>query len=727
MGLSQVFSLVIEGNGASFRVFRLKGRERIHAPFVFEVTCAPGPDAPAPIDAEAILTRAARLTWTLGDGNPRVVEGMVDRVEAMHGGLRLSIVPRVAELADAVNYRVFLQKDAAQIVEEVLNERQLVVERRLSRALALRPQCVQAFESDLAFVSRLLSEEGIAWWLRPGAEDTIVLSDRGSGHDDIPGEATLRVVEDAGLAFAESVTKIRLRAAVVSSKVSMRDFDFTHPQRDQSVDAGEGGRGLEIDTYPGGYTDPTEGRALARIRLEEVRAERFVLHAETSCRRLWAGHVVTLKGAARPDLNQRWLLVDVEHEAIDQGAGGDDMRYLARFTAVPADGGYRPPRPDPPRLGGVQTATVTGPRGAEIHTEAFGRVTAKLRWDRLPSRDERSSHWMRVVQPPTSGGFFLPRVGWEVLLGFSGAGADAPFVLGRLINGAAPPQHTLPASRVVSAFGTLTTPEGESSNAIVTDDTAGNEQLGLTASLDYKERTENDKVTRVAASDVYSIGGCRRLIVGTVHEVSVTGAQSSTIGGDREVNVGANKAISAAREAVSVRGARGFTIGGDFTTACAGSLTRVVGAAKSEVAVEHHSRTVAGNATISVGGSTVVAAGAHASVSVLGASVEEVGGAKNILCGKYTLSVTGALNEVLASRSVTAGGDRGEDFGATATYAIGGSAKLSGSDIVFKAKTRIILQADGATITITPSAITIDAVFDGSVASIDDGNVSYSG
>src|SRR5262249_25313001 len=155
--------------------------------------------------------------------------------------------------------------------------------------------------------------------------------------------------------------------------------------------------------------------------------------------------------------------------------------------------------------------------------------------------------------------------------------------------------------------------------------------------------------------DAYSIGASRRLIVGTVHAVSVTGAQSYTVGGDRQGNVDANKSISAASGAVGGGGTRAFPVGGGLTTACAGARARVVGAAKAEAPIEHQSRSVVGSSTISVGGSWVAAAGAHASVTVLGASIEDVGAAKNILCGKYNLHVTGALNEVLASRSVKAG------------------------------------------------------------------------
>ncbi|APR87918.1 Putative vgr related protein [Minicystis rosea] len=712
-----LFHLFIGGFETPWRAVALAGEERIHAPWSFDVTCTP-PDHAAPVDVGALLARPARFGLPTGDDNERLVSGFIDRVVAVHHGYRFTVVPYVAELGDVVDHHVFLGKDAVTIAEEVLATRHLRVERRLTRDIAARAQCVQHAETSLAFVSRILAEEGIAWWLKPNEEDDVlVLSDSPSAYNDVEGGCTLRVAEDAGLDGEDTVRKIRLRACVVSDKVSMRDYDFEHPSVDQSVEAGDHGGGLEVFAYPGGYADPSVGRTVARIRLEEVQREALVLEAETRCRRLAAAHVLSLREGARDDINQPWLVVEVTH-ALDQHG------YLARFRAVPAANGYRPPRPTSPRMPGVQTATVSGPSGSEIHTEAHGRVRAKLRWDRRLERDETSSHWLRVAQPPTSGGFFLPRTGWEVLLGFSGSSADAPFVLARLANGAAPPPEALPARKVVSAFGSLTTPNGGSGNELRLDDSAGAEGMGFSASANYNERTENDKVTGVVGADAHAIGASRKLIVGTVHQVSVTSAQSYTIGGSREVNVNANKSIGAASEAVVIGGARMFTIGGDQTTACS-ALTRVVGAAKAEAAIEHQHRSVTGSSTIAIGGTWTAAAGAHAGVSVLGASVEQVGGAKNIVCGKYNLNVTGALSETLATRSIRASGDRGEQFGATATYLVGGAAKLAGADVVIKATAKITIKAGGATVTITPGSITIDGAFSGAVASEDHGDEAY--
>jgi type VI secretion system secreted protein VgrG len=42
---------------------------------------------------------------------------------------------------------------------------------------------------------------------------------------------------------------------------------------------------------------------------------------------------------------------------------------------------------------------VVGPAGEEIYTDKYGRVKVQFHWDREGKHDERSSCWIRVVQP----------------------------------------------------------------------------------------------------------------------------------------------------------------------------------------------------------------------------------------------------------------------------------------------------------------------------------------
>jgi type VI secretion system secreted protein VgrG len=365
-----------------------------------------------------------------------------------------------------------------------------------------------------------------------------------------------------------------LRQRVVTDKVTLRDYDFEAPKLELTADAKAKRSDLESYEFPGGFHDGGLGRTLAQLRLEEKRAMEVRLDAEANARDLAPGCVVQLQGEmAKGD----WLLVEVMHEGAAADADGKERAYRARFTAIPADTAYRPVRTAAPRVLGVQHATTTGPQGQEIHTEGHGRVKSLLRWDRRGQLDDRSSAWMRTAQPPTSGGFFLPRVDWEVLVGFSGRSADAPVVLGRLYNGEIKPPHGLPASKVVSAFGTLTTPRGGSANAVTFDDTAGNEGMTFNASADYNERTENDKVTVVAANEQAKVSGDRKLLVGQVHGVDVDGAQTHDVGGSRSLSVNANMAVTTGPESISIGGTRKFTVGGDYSIACA-SLSRRSGA-----------------------------------------------------------------------------------------------------------------------------------------------------
>ena len=471
---SQLFHLEVEGASCVWRIERVWGRERLNGCFVFRVVAEPmdGDRASPAVALDDMVTRKARLRWSLEPVGERLVQGMVDEVRRVDRHCEITIVPRVATLEDAIDYRVFLDQDAVAIAKSVLRDHGLDLEARVARSLPRREQCVQPFESDLGFVSRILAEEGIAWFLPRDGEDRLVATDHAAGFDRI--DQSLPIAHAGGFVTRRSAYRARLRQCVVTDKVSLRDYDFEAPRLELTADAKAKRGDLESYEFPGGFHDGALGRVLARLRLEEKRAMEVRLDAEANARDLAPGCVVQLQGET---VKGDWLLVEVIHEGLAADSDGTGRAYRTRFTAVPADTAYRPGRTAAPRVLGVQHATTTGPQGQEIHTEGHGRVKSLLRWDRRGQPDDRCSAWMRTVQPPTSGAFFLPRVDWEVLVGFSGQSADAPVVLGRLYNGEIKPPHGLPANKVVSAFGTLTTPRGGSANAVVFDDTAGNEGM----------------------------------------------------------------------------------------------------------------------------------------------------------------------------------------------------------------------------------------------------------
>jgi type VI secretion system secreted protein VgrG len=679
-----------------------------------------GTHEPAAVDALAWVTAPAKLVWA-GDGDEeREIEGVIESVEVAYRTLRFVLVPRIAAATDQVDHRVFVEKDAIEIAKAILGDHGINVELRVQRTLVKRAHCLQSFESDLDFVSRILAEEGIAWLSIPGSKG-IRFADSSAAYADLEvGSFPFR--DEAGMRSGPAIHQARLVRRVVQGETALRDYDFERPMLDQDVSASSGNGALRSFEYPGGYRDPSTGRALAAIRLQEARRGSVVLTGETNARGFFAGAVVTLSEGAEDEMNGRWLVIDVNHDGHERE--GRVHPYLARFTAIPADSEYRPERRPPARLGGVQCAQVTGPAGSEIHTEAFARTRVKHRWDRGDVSDDKSSAWTRTVQPATSGSIFLPRVGWEVLLGFGGPRGDEPVLLGRLYNGSSPPPDGLPANKVVSAFGTQTTPGGGSVNKVSTNDTAGNEGMSFVASKNFNERTENDKVTAVKADDTWTIGASRKVIVGTVFEQSVSGAQSFTVGGLRTVSVGANLGLTAASESVLVGGLRAISTGGDHTTMCS-TFTRLVGGGEAQADIEHQNRFVKGTSVLVNGASFSSTSGASAALGVGGASALRIGGGKSVTCSEYVLTAKGLISESYPSRTVTAGGDVTEGFSSSATYDISGAATMEGSDVSVTATGSITIKAGGVTVKMSGGSITITGKFDGGVASAENGSQTY--
>jgi len=722
---TDLFNLSITGVTAKWVVAAVLGEERLDAPFRFQVTCAPT----AKIAVDDVFMKAATLEWILEDKSKRALDGFVTEVEIGEFGWELVLEPRVALLADAVDHQLFMEEDTLQIVTAVLSEHAVQVEPRITRTLPKREQCVQAFETDLAFVSRLLAEEGITWFCDKDEKDKLVLADDPAHFDPLAGSLLVREGRAAMRTDDEWVRGTRVQHSLCTDKFSLRDHDFeiptvtleaTYPIKPKAAPK------FEQYEYPGEFGDAKLGQAVAQIRLEEARTQHVVLEAETTSRKLVPGYLVTLEDAP-PGVPPKWLVVAVSHDAtqhaMTSGEGGGEHSYTARFRAIPSDTPYRPQRPESPKLGGIQTGTITGASGSEIHPDKHGRVKVHLRWDRRRSKDDASSNWARVVQPNISGSYHQPRVGWENLVGFWDASADYPFVLGRLHNGGMPAPHAQPGNKVVSAFGTSTTPGGGSLNHFTMTDTKGSESFDFNASKDYNERTENDKAATVTANDTWTISGNSKVITQEVYQTNVIGSQTYSVGGSRTVNVTANKIINAGSESVSIGAARMFNVGGDQHIDCA-SLVRLIGSSKAEADIEHHSRLVTGTSGVVVGGAWTALAGLHASTHVGGVNTETVSGPKNIAAPKYELKVKGACTETFSSRTITASANV-IDTAPSVTYDISGEAKLDGGFVVFEGKSKVTLKGGGVTVTITDSEVKIDGKFENSKASEDSEEEKY--
>lgn len=706
--LDRTFHLGIDGAHGPLAVVRLQGTERIHAPFAFTVDCVAGPeDASAAADW---IGSTAHLTWDLPGGGGRAIEAIVDAVHVREGAVQVELVPIVLATTDVADHRVFVDMHTVEIAEKVLGEHGIALDDRVSRKLPKRSQCIQVFEADLDFVSRLLADEGIAWFFTADGA-TMALSDAPGGFDD--EGLVLRVAEEAEMNAGASVFRAGIARRIAPDAVVLGDHDFTRPAVDQTAKVSAGDMGFRRHHYPGGHSDPALGRERAKLRLEAAQNAKDRLSGATTHGGLRPGLVVKLEGAGEETVHGRWLIVEVRHQARD--AAGNQRPYEASFRAVPADAGYRPTPVASPRLGGVQTSTIAGPSGAEIHPDPHTRVRVAHRFDHRAPGDDRSSSWVRTVEPAMSGGVLLPRVGWESLVAFGGGDGDDPWVLGRLDNGVARPAESLPAKKVWSAFGTPTSPGGGSVNRVAIDDTAGTEGMHLGASAQLSESTANDKVTSIKANDTHVVGGSRSFEVAKVFETGVDGTRLLKVGGSRGTTVAADESVTAASETVVVGGLRLITTGGDLSNKSS-AFVRVVAGGHLELPIEHQTRLVVGGSLVLNGGGWQTTAAAGASVGVGGASALAVSGPKSVACTEYGLEAKVVLSETYASRTVQAGANIEGDYAGALTYGIGGPATWTAPTIVFTATT-ITIRAGGCTVSIGGGCVQVSGPVSSSVAS----------
>lgn len=534
--------------------------------------------APEPVEARGVLGKPCLVACATGHGE-RVFHGIVTRFVAVataqpEAGRRYELTVRSAVhvLSLRRRTRVFQHRSVPAIVQQVLGDAGFPADHvtlALATEHAERKYVVQYAEDDLSFVRRLCEDEGLTFRFeaRDGF-DAFVLEDD-STHAPAVAGGPLALVDGAELTPGRAVAwNCRKRRRRVAGKVTLRDYDPEHPAVALEGIAADGidtEQGIEVYQAPGRFASPAEGDTRARLLLESMRAEAHAIRFATTSISLAPGLSVMLApsadyhGAARPE--GAHLVVAVEHRWR-----ADEPRYELEVTAIPLAVPHRLPRVTPrPRIAGLCSAIVTGPRGQEIHVDDAGRLRVRFFWDREGPTDDGSSLPVRVAQPNMPGSMLLPRVGWEVLVAFEDGDPDRPLVVGRVYNAKHPPPFALPANKTVTSLATSSSPGGARRNSVHFDDAAGRQHMAWSAGTGKTTVVANNMVTQTVGNELCSVGG----------------AQSFDIGGNEKVSVKLEYVTSAASQSLSVGGSQTIRVKGDMGMA-AGSESVVVGGALLE-------------------------------------------------------------------------------------------------------------------------------------------------
>jgi type VI secretion system secreted protein VgrG len=512
---------------------RFSGAEQVSAPFAFRLEVISPDDAVTP---DQML--GTSITWSvrMPGGDRRPFNGVVSRLgdggTASRGyrNYAIDVAPAFWLLTHTADCRIFQNQAVPDIVEVVLGDYQ-----DLSFDLSgitgdhpVRDYCVQYRESDFAFVSRLLEDEGIFYFFKhdQGTHTMVIADDASAWFECLGGPINYGVGQD----LEASVSSWRPRRRFRGGVWRQRDFNFETPTNtlEANVDTlltPPPFKQYEYYDYPGGQSDAGSAQARTKLRMEAEEAAYEEVEG--------ASNVVSMAVGGRFDMANYdyasddgggYAVTALSHHATDYShiageGGGQSPDYDNGFVCIPDDAPYRPPRVTPrPVIMGLQTALVVGPGGEEIYCDQYGRIKVQFHWDRKGENNADSSCWIRVAQlwaGPQWGGQFIPRIGMEVLVSFLEGDPDRPLVVGCVYNATNMPPYTLPDNKTQSGVKSRSSLDGgaDNYNEMRFEDKKGAEQVIFQAERDMHGLIKNDETRQVGHDQTLGVGNDQTITI----------------------------------------------------------------------------------------------------------------------------------------------------------------------------------------------------------------------
>ncbi|MRS90071.1 type VI secretion system tip protein VgrG [Enterobacteriaceae bacterium RIT714] len=356
----------------------------------------------------------------------------------------------LALLARRRRSAVYLNENVPDLVKKILKEHRFegyeIDYDLLTNSYPDREMIVQWGESDLQFISRLLSEVGI-WFRFENHQEhpdiiVIVFSDSGNRY---LFDQKIAHISHAGLSSNDySIDQLTARHSVVSAGVRTKNFDYRLSYSailDADADVFRGGpvtygtdyRYADIHHEPGDrYGKKSGGESswfYAKLHHEILLNNQTVLSGLTTSPLLTPGMVADIAGHIPRAFDDGFVITAMVVSA------SRDCALQSRLLGIP----YRDNvcfRPEPlprPRIPGTVPAIVTSTNDNDIysHIDGQGRYWVKFDFDLDEQTKGYESMPVRLARQYAGGtyGIHFPLIaGTEVAIAFEGGDPERPFI-----------------------------------------------------------------------------------------------------------------------------------------------------------------------------------------------------------------------------------------------------------------------------------------------------------
>jgi type VI secretion system secreted protein VgrG len=536
--------------------------------------------------ADEIVGKLVDVSVETGLGERRTWNGLVvglSQGPAVTRGLRayhLTIVPQHWLLSQKSDCRIWLDKTSVEVAQILMGEHGLLSPVTSGVIEPPKPQhySVQFNETDLAYLTRRLEEDGLFYWFEHeggvmgavAATHTLNIAAHQAGYSDGP-DPDVRFA--MGSSDRNHISKFEKTFRYVPGKRSGADWNFLTPSG-PAEGATPGlvklpkNEAYELYEYPliGGYGTDSASEGIdnafvaqqSKLRMMAAEAEHERIEGKSDVRTLSPGRRFKPYDVANSsNVFEEHVIYEIRHTARDRSyeTNEGEPEYANSFTAIPSRVPSTPHRTTPrPRIDGTQVALVAGPEGEEIHPDEYGRIKVWFPWDRRAKKDGSDTCWLRVTQNWAGGGWggqIIPRIGMEVMVTYLDGDPDRPVVIGVVPNTRQKVPYKLPENKTKSVFRT-NTHKGDGSNELMFDDENNEELVYLKAQRDYRIEVLRNKNTSVTRDETHSVGhdyehstgNDRRRFVNRKEEITIGKVQLLTVGETVNATIGKDKILN---------------------------------------------------------------------------------------------------------------------------------------------------------------------------------------
>ncbi|MCK4707632.1 MAG: type VI secretion system tip protein VgrG, partial [Gammaproteobacteria bacterium] len=294
---------------------------------------------------------------------------------------RMTMVPWLWFLSKNNNHRIFQNKTTKDIVMQVFDDLGFNdFDFKATGNSVSREYCVQYNESDLSFISRLLEEEGIAYFFEHKEDSHIMhIVDEANAYQDC---AETDLTYSKGTQPNTQIMRWEHVHEFRKGKWSLNDYDFKQPTKSQLQTTASTSKFANAQNYEhyeySPYHDFSGIKDLTKKRIEAEEAPMNIIEASSDCSSFYAGGKFKLAKHAVSSEQGTYIITAINHHAVDNSylSGHDSIsEYGNDFTCIPDSVHFRPPLENiKPIMQGPQSALVVGPSGEEIYIDEYGRI-----------------------------------------------------------------------------------------------------------------------------------------------------------------------------------------------------------------------------------------------------------------------------------------------------------------------------------------------------------------